>query len=69
MGGVTVAEVKYSKSIQKLEEIIDKIEKEEIDVDELSDKVKEAVTLIKTCKEKIEKAELQVKKVVDGFDE
>ena len=64
-----MAEVKYSKSIQKLEEIISKIEQEEIDVDELSDKVKEAVTLIKTCKEKIEKAELQVKKVVDGFEE
>ena len=64
-----MAEVQYSKSIQKLEEIIGKIEGEEIDVDELSAKVKEAVALIKTCKAKIEKAELEVKKVVDGFDE
>lgn len=64
-----MAEVKYSKSIQKLEEIITKIEGEEIDVDELSAKVKEAVALIKTCKDKIQKAELEVKKVVDGFDD
>ena len=64
-----MAEVKYSKSIKKLEEIIEKIEGEEIDVDELSASVKEAVSLIKTCKNKIEKAELEVKKVVDGFDE
>jgi len=63
-----MAEIKYSKSIQKLEEIIEKIESEEIDVDELSAKVKEAVSLIKTCKDKIEKAEMEVKKVVDGFD-
>ncbi len=63
-----MAEVKYSKSIKKLEEIIQKIESEEIDVDELSASVKEAVSLIKTCKNKIEKAELEVKKVVDGFD-
>ena len=63
-----MAETKYSKSIKKLEEIIAKIENEEIDVDELSEKVKEAVTLIKDCKSKIEKAELEVKKVVDGFD-
>ena len=61
-------EVKYSKSIKRLEEIIEKIENEEIDVDELSDKVKEAVGLIKVCKEKIEKAELEVKKVVKGFE-
>jgi len=63
-----MADVKYNKSIQKLEEIIEKIENEEIDVDELSASVKEAVSLIKTCKNKIEKAEMEVKKVVDGFD-
>ena len=63
-----MAEVKYGKSIKKLEEIIEKIESEEIDVDELSAKVKEAVSLIKTCKNKIEKAEMEVKKAVDGFD-
>ena len=63
-----MAEVKYSKSIKRLEEIIEKIENEEIDVDELSERVKEAVELIKTCKGKIEKAELEVKQVVDGFN-
>lgn len=63
-----MAEVKYSKAMEKLDEIIGKIENEEIDVDELSEKVKEAVDLIKTCKKKIEKAEVEVKKVVDGFD-
>ncbi len=63
-----MAESKYSKSIKKLEEIIERIENEEIDVDELSDKVKEAVTLIKDCKSKIEKAEFEVKKVVEDFD-
>jgi len=64
-----MADTKYGKSIKKLEEIIAKIENEEIDVDELSDQVKEAVTLIKMCKTKIQKAELEVKKVVDGFDD
>jgi exodeoxyribonuclease VII small subunit len=64
-----MAEVKYSKSIKKLEEIIEKIESEEIDVDELSAQVKEAAFLIKACKNKIEKAELEVKKVVDGFED
>lgn len=62
-----MSEAKFSKSMQRLEEIIEKIENEEIDVDELSAKVKEAAELIKVCKDKIEKAEMDVKKVVDGF--
>ena len=61
-------EVKYTKSIKRLEEIIHQIENEETDVDELSDKVKEAILLIKSCKEKIEKAELEVKKVVESLN-
>ena len=63
-----MAEQKFSKAIEKLEEIIGKIENEEIDVDELSNKVKESVTLIKMCKDKIQKAEMEVKKVVDDID-
>jgi len=62
-----VTEIKYSKAIKKLDEIISKIEGEEIDVDELADNVKEAVDLLKVCKNKIEKAQMDVKKVVDGF--
>lgn len=64
-----MAEVKYAKSIQKLEAIIEKIESEDIDVDELSAQVKEAVELIKVCSDKIKKAELEVKKVVESFHE
>ncbi len=62
-----MADVKFSKAIKKLDEIITKIENEEIDVDELSDQVKEAVQLIELCKKKIEKAEMEVKRVVEGF--
>lgn len=64
-----MADLKYTKSIKRLEEIIQKIENEEIDVDELSEKVKEAIGLIKFCKEKIEKAEVEVKKVVEDLEE
>lgn len=63
-----MADVKYQKAVEKLEEIIAKIENETIDVDELSVKVKEAVDLIKVCKSKIEKAELDVKKVVESLE-
>ncbi len=62
-----MAEVKYSKAIERLDEILSKIESDEIDVDELSLKVKEAVSLVKMCKAKIDKAEMEVKQVVDEF--
>ena len=64
-----MSESKYNKAMKRLEEILEKIENEEIEVDELSDKVKEAVDLIKMCRDKIKKAELEVKEVVDGFAE
>lgn len=60
-------EVKYAKALEKLESIIEKIEDDEIDIDELSVKVKEAVDLIKVCKSKIQKSELEVKEVVEEF--
>lgn len=63
-----MADIKYSKAMKRLDEIISKIENEDIDVDELSERVKEAVELIKLCKNKIQKAEMEVKQVVDGFN-
>ena len=63
-----MVEVKYSKAIKRLDEILAKIESEEIDVDELSERVKEAVQLIKVCKEKIERAEIEVTRVVDDLE-
>ena len=63
-----MGDIKYSKAIEKLEEIMEKIESDSIDVDELSERVKEAVELIKVCKGKIDKAELEVKQVVEGFE-
>ena len=61
--------MKYGRAVKKLDEIIQKIEDEDIDVDELSDHVKEAVSLVNLCKDKIEKAQLEVKKVVDDFEQ
>ena len=61
------AELKYAQAMERLNQIIARIENEEIDVDELSKQVKEAVKLIETCKAKIEKAELDVKSIVNAF--
>ena len=60
-------DAKYREAVQQLDDIIAQIENEDIDVDELSQRVKEAVDLLRLCKAKIDKAELEVKQVVEDF--
>ena len=58
-----MGETTYQEAMNKLEIIMKEIENEKIDVDELSNKVKEAMGLITKCKEKIEKAEIEIKRI------
>jgi exonuclease VII small subunit len=44
------------------------LQSDSVDVDEVSVKVKRAVELIKVAREKIEKTEFEVKKIVKEFD-
>ena len=55
----------YNESIEKLRAIVNSIERGELDIDELSEKVKEASRLIKVCKEKLTKADEEVKKILE----
>ena len=59
----------YTTAITKLRQIIEDIERGELDVDVLSAKVKEAGRLINLCKEKLLKADEEVKKILDELDE
>ncbi|MGP1420731.1 MAG: exodeoxyribonuclease VII small subunit [Tannerella sp.] len=59
----------YNKAIEKLRGIIQDIESGELDVDVLSEKVKEASRLIKLCREKLFKADEEVKKILDTLDQ
>ena len=58
----------YNEAIEKLRSIVEDIEKGELDVDVLSEKVKEATRLIKLCKEKLFKADEEVKKILEELD-
>jgi exodeoxyribonuclease VII small subunit len=58
----------YNEAVTKLKTIVDAIEKGELDVDVLSDKVKEATRLIKLCKEKLFKADEDVKKILEELE-
>ena len=58
----------YNEAIEKLRSIVEDIERGELDVDVLSERVKEAARLIKLCKEKLFKADEEVKKILEELD-
>ncbi|MDR1525501.1 MAG: exodeoxyribonuclease VII small subunit [Tannerella sp.] len=58
----------YNEAVEKLRVIVENMENGEFDVDILSEKVKEAARLIKLCKEKLFKADEEVKKILEALD-
>lgn len=65
---MTKKNFKYSQAIKELNDILEDLQSEQIDVDQLSMKVKRATELIKLCKDKIQKTEIEVKQIVKEFE-
>ena len=61
-------EESYNEAIEKLRRIVAEIDKDELDVDLLSEKVKEASRLIKLCKEKLYKVDEEVRNGLEELD-
>ena len=55
-------EMKYEKAVCELEEIVDKMERDELDIDQLSEQLKRAKVLVKLCKDKLTKTDEEIKK-------
>jgi len=64
----TQAELSYSQAVSRLEEILERIEKGEADIDELSSLVEEAAGLVSLCKKKLTQAEMQVKRITERLE-
>jgi len=60
--------VNYTEAFKELQLIVTEIEKGEISVDELSEKVKRAAQLIKFCKTKLTTTEEDVSKILKELD-
>ncbi len=57
-------EMKYEAAVQELEEIVDKMENDELDIDQLSEQLKRAKALVKLCKDKLTKTDGEIKKLL-----
>lgn len=61
-------EKSYTEALSELQNILDKIESGDLDVDVLTDEIKKASELIKLCKDKLYKTDTQIKKIIDEID-
>ncbi|MCW3785648.1 exodeoxyribonuclease VII small subunit [Plebeiibacterium sediminum] len=66
---MTKKKIGYVEAIEEIEEILSKIEGDELDVDELSEKVKRVSVLLKLCKEKLHKTETEVENILKEIED
>ncbi|MEQ9297413.1 MAG: exodeoxyribonuclease VII small subunit [Cyclobacteriaceae bacterium] len=58
----------YSSALAELQEIMDKIENNDVDIDDLSKLVKRANELTKFCEEKLNKVEQELENTINEKD-
>ena len=59
----------YTKATERLNEILQQIEQEQLNIDTLTDTIKEAKQLIKFCKAQLYKVDSEIKEIMDDNEE
>ncbi|MBR6262614.1 MAG: exodeoxyribonuclease VII small subunit [Prevotella sp.] len=58
-------EINYEKAVSELEEIVKKMENDELDIDSLTLQLKRAKELIQLCKNKLSKTDEEIKMILE----
>lgn len=69
MSAMTDKKPTYKEAITEIEEILGLMESEELDVDDLSGKVKRVSELIRMCRTKLLQTEAEVEKVLKEIED
>lgn len=56
--------INYEQAMKELEAIVTKMESDELDLDAMSEQLKRAQSLIKTCRDKLTKTEEDIKRIL-----
>ncbi len=56
----------YEEAVREIQETVAQLQESEINIDELSDKVKRAAELIQYCREKLRSAEAEIGGLFEG---
>lgn len=59
----------YSQAMQRLQAIVEQIESNDLEIDALADKIKEANDLVAFCTQKLSQVDAQVEKLMKKEDE
>lgn len=57
-------ELKYEAALKQLQEIVERLESGQMDIDALGKEIKKAQGLIKMCKEKLTKTEEEINAII-----
>ena len=57
--------ITYSEAMKRLETLVNEMENEELDIDALGSHLKEAQKLIKYCRDRLYKADEEIKKLLE----
>ncbi len=57
--------INYERAVKRLEEIVQKMERNELDIDSLGEHLKEAQELIGLCKDKLTKTDEEIRKILE----
>ena len=58
-------EIKYEEAVHKLEAIVDKMERRELDIDSMAAQLKEVQELVKLCKQKLKRTDNEIQKLLE----
>lgn len=61
---VTKKKETYSQAMERLEKIVSQIDNNELDIDMLAEKIKEANEIIAFCSQKLTKADKEIEKLL-----
>jgi exodeoxyribonuclease VII small subunit len=66
--GESSDEVSYADAMAELESILAELERDDVDIDHLTERVARAATLIELCRARIESARLDVTRLVEDLE-
>ena len=67
--GSDTTEIGYAEAMTELDVILDRLDSDDVDIDQLSTSVARAATLIELCRSRISAAKTEVERVVTALDD
>lgn len=61
--------LKYDEALERLRAIVSQLEKKEVKIDDLGEKVKQAKLYVDYCREKLDSTEKEIEKIISPAEE